>query len=95
MQGLLIDHLVERAEGEKTCFSLTCTVCGTVWKSVSLPDMNRKSAAAEAGKQAYMCPFCGRPVCKNCFVDVDGISLCAQCGQRLRKRIEASFTANP
>ena len=88
MQGLLIDHLVEHTDDEKTCFSLICTICGAVWKSNSLPDMDRNTAAQEAAKRIHMCPFCGRPVCADCFVDVDGISLCAQCGQRLRKRIK-------
>lgn len=89
MQGLLIDHLVEHRDGEKINFSLTCTICGTVWKSAALPGLTRKAAAEEAAKQIHMCPFCGRPVCENCFANVDGITLCAQCGQRLRERIEA------
>lgn len=89
MQGLLIDHLVEHRDGENVCFSLTCTICGAGWKSVSLPGLNRKTAAEEAAKQLHMCPFCGRPVCESCFTNVDGITLCDQCGQRLRERIEA------
>lgn len=89
MQGLLKDHLVEHSEDENTCFSLTCSICGAVWKMTAMPGMNRSSAALEAAKQAYMCPFCGCPVCKNCFADMEGITLCAQCGQRLRERIEA------
>ena len=89
MQGLLIDHLVEHRDGENTCFSLTCTICGTVWKSAALPGLTRKAAAEEVAKQIHMCPFCGRPVCENCFANVDGITLCNQCGQRLRERIEA------
>ena len=89
MQGLLIDHLVEHRDGENIYFSLTSTICGTVWKSAALPGLPRKAAAEEVAKQIHMCPFCGRPVCDSCFVDVDGITLCAHCGQRLRERIEA------
>ena len=89
MQGLLIDHLAEHRDGENLSFSLTCTICGTVWKSTAFPGLTRKAAAKEAAKQIHMCPFCGRPVCESCFVDVDRITLCSQCSQRLRERIEA------
>ena len=88
MQGLLIDHLVEHTDGKMTCFSLTCTICGAVWKSSMQPDVDRKAAAREVAKQTHMCPFCGNPVCDRCFVDMDGITLCAQCARRLRERIE-------
>lgn len=87
MQGLLIDHLVEHTDGEGTWFSMTCTICGAVWMSRSLPGMNREKALQEVSEHNRMCPFCGRPVCDNCFVDVNGINLCAQCAQRLRERI--------
>ena len=50
MQGLLIDHLVEHRDGENIYFSLTCTICGTVWKSAALPGLTRKAAAEEAAK---------------------------------------------
>ena len=56
MQGLLIDHLVEHRDGENIYFSLTCTICGTVWKSAALPGLTRKAAAEEAAKQGYIQP---------------------------------------
>ena len=62
MQGLLIDHLVEHRDGENTFFTLTCTICGTVWQSAAIPGLTRKAAAEDAAKQIHMCPFCGRPV---------------------------------
>lgn len=88
MQGLLKDHLVICADSRDTCYCLTCSICGAVWKMTAHPGMDRISAAQEAAKQAHMCPFCGRPVCNNCFDDVEGITLCAQCARKLRERIE-------
>ena len=95
MQGLLIDHLVEHKDPNGVYFTLTCTICGEIWKSDARPDMTRTAAAEEAAKQIRMCPFCGRPVCGNCFTNVEGITLCSQCGQRLQERIEVYCPANP
>lgn len=87
MQDLLKDHLVEHVQGDVRSFSLTCTVCGAVWKSEAAED--GLAVVTEAKKYNRMCPFCGRPVCLNCFEDIEGISLCTQCGQRLRSRMDA------
>ena len=97
MQGLLKDHLVENADGEQFCYSLTCAGCGMVWKSTPVSGRSgkesrlaaRKAAAEEAAKQIHMCSFCGRPVCGTCFTDVEGISMCQQCARRLRERVSA------
>ena len=96
MQGLLKDYLVENTEGDKLCFSLTCSGCGAVWKSMPVPGGGkevrlsaRKAAAEEAKQQTHMCSFCGRPVCRTCYVNVEGISMCKQCAQRLRERMDA------
>ena len=93
MQDLLKDHLVEHVQKEGRCFSLTCTICGTAWRSTTATD---KSSGRNIGtelteevlKHNRMCTFCGRPVCLNCFEDIERTSLCGQCGQRLRQRLE-------
>lgn len=89
MQDLLKDHLVEHVQGDGKSFSLTCTVCGAVWKSETADGKDDLAVMAEAKKYNRMCPFCGRPVCLHCFEDVEGIVLCTQCGQRLRRRMDA------
>ena len=96
MQGLLKDYLVEHGSDNKLCFSLTCSACGTVWKSTPVPGGGkevrisaRQAAAEEAECRNQMCSFCARPVCKNCYVNVEGISMCKQCAQRLRERVDA------
>ncbi len=97
MQGLLKDYLVENGSGGTLCFSLNCSVCGAAWKSTPLFGLlgkearltARKTAAEEAVKQNHMCSFCGRPVCGTCYVNVEGISMCKQCAQRLRERVDA------
>lgn len=96
MQDLLKDYLVEHIEKDKMHFSLTCAVCGSLWKSsvisVSAQGSHNldtvDSLREEAKSHNRMCTFCGRPVCLNCFEDVKGIFLCKQCGQRLRTRID-------
>lgn len=96
MQGLLKDYLVEHGSDKKLCFSLTCSACGTVWKSTPVPGGGkeahisaRKAAAEEAVGRNHMCSFCGRPVCEYCYVNMEGISMCKQCAQRLRERVDA------
>lgn len=88
MQRLLKDHLVEHQDGETVFFTRTCTVCGGIWRSSAHREMNRELAAAEASGTTHMCHFCGRPVCGNCFTDVEGIALCVSCAARLRERMD-------
>jgi hypothetical protein len=96
MQDLLKDHLVENTDGEMLFFTLTCAVCGKVWKSTPIPNQGdresrlaaRKHAVAEAAQRSHMCPFCGQPVCEACFVNVEGITLCVKCARRLQERID-------
>lgn len=96
MQDLLKDHLVENVEGEQFLFTLTCAACGAVWKSAPIPNPSdkesrlaaRKHAAEAAMQRSHMCPFCGRPVCEGCFVNVEGITLCVNCARRLQERLD-------
>lgn len=95
MQDVLKKYLVESAHGGGKCFSLTCAVCGTVWRSTAVEvctdgdnaSRTKEFAVEEAKKYNRMCTFCGRPVCLRCFEDIEGISLCIQCGQTFRKKI--------
>ena len=95
MQDVLKKYLVESAHGGGKCFSLTCAVCGTVWRSTAVEvctdgddaSCPKEFTVEEAKKYNRMCTFCGRPVCLKCFKDIEGISLCTQCGQLLRKRL--------
>ena len=96
MQDLLKDYLVEHMQGDKRQFSLTCSVCGSHWKSAvfSITEDGAKGipmklmAVEEAGKHNRMCTFCGRPICLRCFEDVEGIFLCSHCAQDLRRRLD-------
>ena len=95
MQDLLKNYLVEHIEDDTLCFSLTCAVCGKQWHSTPValsdpcsPDLDIAPICEEVGAHNRMCTFCGRPVCLQCFEDVDGIFLCTQCAKELRKRIE-------
>lgn len=94
MERLLKDYLVEHSDDKGTCYLMTCTVCGSVWQSEWMQGeddpagVSRESAAREAAEHNCVCPFCGRPVCGRCFEDVEGISLCVQCANKLRERLE-------
>ena len=88
MQDLLKDHFVERGQGETRSLSLTCSVCGAVWSSKLPMGADIEKSIAEAMKHNKMCPFCGRPVCLNCFENLEDLSLCVQCGQKLREKLE-------
>ncbi len=92
MQDLLKDHFVERVSDGKRNLSLTCSVCGAVWSNKQPLNGNtdleiRKNAVREAMELHRMCTFCARPVCLNCFENVEDISLCVQCGKQLRERV--------
>ena len=84
MEKLLNDYLVEQQTKNGSCYSLTCTICGSVWQS---REMSRESAAKEAGKRNHVCNFCGRAVCKQCFTNVDGIQLCVRCAAKLKAKL--------
>ncbi len=85
MEKLLSDCLVEQQTETGSRYSLTCTLCGSVWRS---REMSREAAAKEAGEKSHICNFCGRAVCKACFADVEGIQLCVRCAARLRAKLE-------
>lgn len=95
MERLLKDYLVKHSDEKGTCYLMTCTVCGRVWRSGisqaedDAPANVRERAAKEAAERNCVCPFCGRPVCQSCFEEVEGISLCVQCANKLRKRLES------
>lgn len=85
MEKLLSDCLVEQQTETGNRYSLTCTLCGSVWQS---REMSREAAAKEAGEKSHICNFCGRAVCKACFADVEGIQLCVRCAARLRAKLD-------
>ena len=85
MEKLLSDCLVEQQTETGYRYSLTCTLCGSVWQS---REMSREAAAKEAGEKSHICNFCGRAVCKACFADVEGIQLCVRCAARLRAKLD-------
>lgn len=85
MEKLLSDCLVEQQTETGNRYSLTCTLCGSVWQS---REMSREAAAKEAGERCHICNFCGRAVCKQCFADVEGIQLCVRCAAKLRAKLD-------
>ena len=86
MEKLLKDYLVEQQTETGNRYSLTCMLCGSVWKS---REMSREAAAKEACGNSHICHFCGRAVCKQCFADVEGIQLCIQCAAKLKAKLGA------
>ena len=85
MERLLKDYLVEEQTKTGSRYSLTCTLCGSVWQS---REMSGETAAKEAGERNHICHFCGRAVCKRCYADVEGIQLCVQCAARLKAKLD-------
>lgn len=85
MEKLLNDYLVEQQTETGSRYSLTCMLCGRVWKS---REMSREAAAREAGGKSHICHFCGRAVCKQCLDDVEGIQLCVRCAAKLRAKLD-------
>ena len=86
MEKLLNDYLVEQQTKTGSRYSLTCTLCGSVWQS---REMSREAAAKEAGGKSHICNFCGRAVCTQCFADVEGIRLCVRCAAKLKAILNA------
>ena len=86
MEKILKDFVVEQQTETGSRYSLTCTLCGSVWRS---REMSREAAAKEAGEKSHICHFCGRAVCKKCFTDVEGIQLCVRCAARLKAKLGA------
>lgn len=87
MERFLKDYLVSDKREKESQYSLICAVCGNVWSTVT-EERDKEAVAYEAAKYNSICRFCGRPVCADCFEDVEGITLCVQCGVDLRKRLE-------
>lgn len=95
MERLLKDYLVECTDEKGMYYSLTCTVCGGTWMSrkrdVNQKEMDRgrEEAAKEAAEHNHVCHFCGRPVCKECYVEMESINLCLQCGNKLKDKLKS------
>lgn len=94
MERLLKDYLVRHTDDGGVSYTATCMVCGRIWKSAAVKNSGlseeeaRDNAAKDVSGVFRVCGFCGRPVCGDCFEDVDGILLCVQCGSDLRRRLE-------
>lgn len=90
MERILKDHLVDRSGVQGTQFSLSCMVCGGRWMS-SVQTVDKGTAKEAAAKEATLhnrvCGICGQPVCNACMVDVDGISLCRQCADKVKRKL--------
>lgn len=93
MEKLLKNYLVEHTDEKGIRFSVTCMVCGESWLSGPMTNKDagaaRETAAQEASDSYRVCQFCVRPVCDSCFTEIEGISLCVQCGEKLRRKLEA------
>lgn len=94
MERLLKDCLLETADESGLYFTRVCTHCGGTWsgqrrfRDKTELAAGREAAAEEAAKSSRVCNFCGQVVCSKCFVNVDGIQLCVQCGSKLKSRLE-------
>lgn len=92
MEKLLKNYLVEHADENGMRFSVTCMVCGasrmSSLQTEQEPAAAREAAAQELSGSCRLCPYCMRPVCSSCFAEIEGISLCVQCGGKLRRKLE-------
>ena len=94
MERLLKDCLVERRDESGMYYSMICKHCGSIWNSQTRHrdkaelTAGKDAAAKEAGSQNQVCNFCGQAACRKCFVNIDGIQLCIQCGNRLKARLK-------
>lgn len=91
MERILKDYLVDRSGGGQGMrFSLTCMVCGGRWMS-TVQTTEKSAARAAAAKEATLhncvCGICGQPVCNACMVDMNGMSLCRQCADKVKRKL--------
>ncbi len=102
MKQRIKEHFVDCLEKGGLCFSLTCTVCGTVWKSTVIKpeapvaikrlgqnEYNRAKEAAylEAATAFTGCRLCEAPVCNKCMVLLGDMEVCRSCAERLQSRL--------
>ena len=102
MKQRIKEHFVDCSEKGGFCFSLTCTVCGTVWKSMVIKpeastvikrlgqnEYNRAKEAAylEAASAFTSCRLCEEPVCNNCRVLLGDMEVCRSCAKRLQSKL--------
>ena len=45
-------------------------------------------AACQAAEQFDQCPICGKPVCRDCIVTYEDLTMCQSCLALLKDRIE-------
>ena len=102
MKQRIKEHFVDCSKKDGFCFSLTCTVCGTVWKSsIVKPEVstaakrmyqnehNRAKEAAylEAATAFKICRLCEAPVCNDCMVVMGEMEICSNCAKRLQSKL--------
>lgn len=102
MKQRIKEHFVDCSDKNGFCFSLTCTVCGTVWKSTIVkPEVSaavkrlyqneynraREATYLEASKAFTSCRLCETPVCNNCMVLMGDMEVCSSCAGRLRSKL--------
>jgi len=102
MKQRIKEHFVDCSEKNGFCFSLTCTVCGTVWKSTIIkPETStavrrlsqkeyiraKEAAYLEATNVFTSCRLCEAPVCNNCMVLLGDMEVCSSCAKRLQSKL--------
>lgn len=102
MKQRIKEHFVDCSDKNGFCFSLTCTICGTVWKSTLMkPEVStavkrlyqneynraREAAYLEAATAFTGCRLCEAPVCKKCMVLMGDMEVCSSCARRLRSKL--------
>ena len=102
MKQRIKEHFVDCSDKNGFCFSLTCTVCGTVWKSTIVkPEVSaavkrlyqneynraRETAYLEASKVFTNCRLCEAPICDNCKVLMGEMVVCSSCARRLQSKL--------
>jgi len=102
MKQRIKEHFVDCSKKDGFCFSLTCTVCGTVWKSTIIkPETStavrrlsqkeyiraKEAAYLEATNVFTSCRLCEAPVCNNCMVLLGDMEVCSSCAKRLQSKL--------
>ena len=102
MKQRIKEHFVDCSEKNGFCFSLTCTICGTVWKSTIIkPETStavrrlsqkeyiraKEAAYLEAANVFTSCRLCEAPVCNNCMVLLGDMEVCSSCAKRLQSKL--------
>ena len=94
MKQRIKEHFVDCSGKSGFCFSLTCTICGTEWKSTTVKrlyqnEYNRAKEAAylEAATAFTSCRLCEAPVCNNCMVVMGDMEVCSSCAKRMQSKL--------